>query len=413
MDYYKQDEYEEEYDEYFMQQIELDRQAAIRRKKRQAIERERLRKRTMIMRGIGLIVVAVVVFLVIVFVMKNHAQRKSGADFEQQVLLQKGEELIAGWNTVISTTGGSHNSVLIEESQKRQKLMTQSIPARENITIEELPDSFQSGYTAKKASKVYYPDEEQVFSEYAILINESDNTIVADKNGTSRIYPASMTKVLTILVAAENIEDWDATVTITQEMTDYAYVNDCSCVGYMVGEQAPVKDLFYGTILPSGADAAYALATYVAGSHEEFVELMNQKARELGLTNSHFTNCVGLYADDHYSTPYDMAMILKAAVENDWCRQVMNARIFTTASTTEHPEGLEISNWFLRRIEDKMEGEEVICAKTGFVNQSRSCAASYGVSEKGTPYICVTAGAESSWRCIKDHVAMYDLYAKE
>ena len=81
-----------------------------------------------------------------------------------------------------------------------------------------------------------------------------------------------------------------------------------------------------------------------------------------------------------------------------------------TESTTEHPEGIDISNWFLRRIEDKDTGGEVLCAKTGYVTQSKSCAVSYGTFAEGDPYICVTAGSSSSWRCIYDHVEIYTQY---
>ncbi len=282
----------------------------------------------------------------------------------------------------------------------------------ETTTVIPVGDAeFLSGFTAQETETTAEVTLESVISSNVILIDMSTDTIAAEKDAYTQISPASMTKILTILVAAELVEDWDATVEITQEMTDYAYVNDCSIVGFDVGEKFPVTDLFYGTILPSGADAAYALAVYTAGSHEAFVEKMNEKLEELGLSGTtHFTNCVGLYDEEHYSTVYDMAMILKAAVENDFCREVLTAHTYTTTATEEHPDGITISNWFLRRIEDKETGGEVLCAKTGFVNQSGNCAASYMLSDDGVPYICVTAGSSSSWRCIYDQVDIYNTY---
>ena len=179
-------------------------------------------------------------------------------------------------------------------------------------------------------------------------------------------------------------------------------------------EKVTVRDLFYGTILPSGADAAVGLATYVAGSHEAFVDMMNEKLDELGLSEtSHFTNCVGLYDENHYTTPYDMAVILKAATDNEWCRQVLSEHIYTTEKTKQHPDGLRISNLFLRRIEDKDTHGTVLCAKTGFVSQSGSCAASMATDKNGTEYLVVTAGSTSSWRCIYDHVDIYTQYLPE
>lgn len=254
---------------------------------------------------------------------------------------------------------------------------------------------------------------ESVVSERGILIEVQTGDILAQKGAFDRISPASMTKILTALVAAEHItpEQLDDTFTMTVEITDYSYVHGCSNAGFEVGEEITVRDLFYGTMLPSGADAAVGLATYVAGSQEAFVELMNEKLELLGLSETtHFTNCVGLYDEDHYSTAYDMAMIIKAATDNAWCREVMSARKYTTGVTKQHKEGLLISNWFLRRIEDKDTHGEVLCAKTGFVNQSGSCAASLARDHSGNEYICVTAGSSSSWQCIYDQVDIYVQY---
>lgn len=271
--------------------------------------------------------------------------------------------------------------------------------------------NFKAGHIAETTPATVQLDDTNILSAQAILIDVSNNTIIAQKDAQTIISPASMTKILTILVAAEHITNLDDTFTIPREITDYTFKNKCSAVGFLDDETVTVRDLFYGTILPSGADAAVALATYAAGSQEAFVDLMNQKLEELGLSDTaHFTNCVGLYDENHYCTTYDMAMILKAALENDWCREVLSAHSYTTSQTADHPDGLSISNWFLRRIEDKETGGHVLSAKTGFVNQSGNCAASYFISDTGKPYIAVTVNTYSSWRCIYDHAALYSLY---
>ena len=247
-----------------------------------------------------------------------------------------------------------------------------------------------------------------IVSNYAILIDLDKGSRVAEKNGKVRMNPASMTKVLTLLVAAEHIDNLEQPVTITQEMTDYSFANGCSSAGFERDETVTVKDLLYGTILPSGAEAAVGLAIHVSGSQEAFVDLMNEKLEELGLSESaHFTNCVGVYDDDHYCTPYDMAVIMGAALENDLCRQVLSAKTYTTSETEEHPEGMILSNWFLRRIEDKDVGDNVKSGKTGYVEESGSCAVSYGENKDGKRYICVTADAQNQWRCIDDHAEIY------
>ena len=267
-------------------------------------------------------------------------------------------------------------------------------------------------YRAEETSSTdHYFEADSVMSTFGIVIDADAGTVLAEQNAYTRVSPASMTKILTVLVAAEHVTDLDDTFTITQDINDFVFSNDCSAVNFDNDETVTVRDLFYGTILPSGADAALGLATYVAGSQEAFVDLMNEKLSDLGLSGTaHFTNCIGLYDENHYCTMYDMAMILESAVNNEICREVLSAHTYTTSSTPQHPDGIEISNWFLRRIEDKDTHGEVLYAKTGYVVQSRSCAASYGTDRNGKGYIIVTGDAHSSWRCIYDHVALYDKY---
>lgn len=267
----------------------------------------------------------------------------------------------------------------------------------------------------------YYAEEtsetegmgEDVISKYGIVIDMNNDKILASREGRTRISPASMTKIMTVLVAAENIAEdaLEDEFTVTPEINYYCYSHDCSKVGFEDNETVTVADLFYGTILPSGADAAVSLATYVAGSHEDFVELMNKKLETMGLSETaHFTNCVGLYDEDHYCTCYDMAMILRAAVANPLCREVLSARTYTTSKTPQHKNGIEVSNWFLRRAEDKPIGGNLMCAKTGFVKESGNCAASYATDDNGCDLIVVTGMSTGSWRCIYDHIALYRKY---
>lgn len=266
-------------------------------------------------------------------------------------------------------------------------------------------------YTAK-TSDITLELGGDIYSEHAIVIDLDSNTILAQKASGTRIVPASMTKVLTVLVAAEHVDNLSDTFTITREILDYSFANDCSNVGFEHDETVSIEDLFYGTILSSGADAAAGLAIYTAGSMEAFVDLMNEKLDELGLSETaHFTNCVGLYDENHYCTVYDMAIIMEAAMDNELCRKVMSAHTYTTSKTDAHPDGLLISNWFLRRIEDKDSGGEVVCGKTGYVVQSGNCAASYAEDKNGKGYICVTAKANSGGRCIRDHADLYKKFS--
>ena len=255
----------------------------------------------------------------------------------------------------------------------------------------------------------------ELSSKHAIVIDLNSKTILAQKAADTIISPASMTKILTILVAAEHIKDpaeLDNTVTIDLRITDYCYTNECSVAGFVRGEEVTVRNLFYGTILPSGADAALGLANYIAGSQENFVVLMNEKVEELGLSETaHFTNCIGLYNKKNVCTVYDIAMILRAAMENELCRQILTTKIYEIPASTDHPDGMILSNWFLRRIEDYVpDGMEVIGAKTGYVSQAGNCAASIALTEDGSYFICVTANTTSSKQCVQDHVQLYTTY---
>jgi len=313
-------------------------------------------------------------------------------------------------------TSKEQDKIVLEQNTEEIKTDAENLDAEESkvegIVVTEPAQKIEFEETADTKS-IY---SEEVISENAILIDADTGNVVAKKNAYEKMIPASMTKVLTLLVAADVITEskLDDTFTMTLEITDYAYKNDCSSVGFLDGEVVSVRDLLYGTILASGGDAAVGLATYVAGSHEAFIERMNEKVKQLGLSDTaHFTNCVGIYDKELYCTAYDMAVIMKAAIQNELCREVLKARTYTTTLTEEHPEGITISNWFMRRIEDKDTGGEVLGAKTGYVVQSGSCAVSYQENTNGTTYICVTADSTSSWRCIYDHVEIYNSYVSE
>ncbi len=279
-------------------------------------------------------------------------------------------------------------------------------------TVSPLAGQLFEGYAPYTTEHTAEITNEEVISEYAVLIDLDTGEILAQRNATAKMYPASMTKVLTVLVAAEHVTSLTDTFTITRDITNYVFSNDCSAVCWDVGEKVPVSDLFYGAVLPSGADAVLGLAATTAGDTETFVGRMNDKVSALGLTASHFDNPIGLFSEETYTTPVEMAMIMKAAVENGIAYDALHKHIHTTLPTAEHPDGLTLSNLFLRRIEDHFDLGEVLCAKTGFVNQSGNCAVSVTVSNTGRHYVCVTGKSSSAWKCIYDHVRIYNEFVQ-
>ena len=380
MGYYYEYESEEELLEREAERIRLEK----RRKRREEIRRRR-RRQVMINRCIFGAVSAV--FLIgFIFLIKGAVSGISK--------IVRGDE-----KAVEAELQGSNDTELQSEALEPTISLEQPVEEVEPIKTYEAHTTDATVSTGA-----------DVISERSIMIDLATGDILMQKGYKDRISPASMTKVLTVLVAAEHLtnEELDNKFTITHDITAYVWENDLSAVNWADDEVVTVRDLLYGTILPSGGDAAIGLATYIAGSQDAFVEMMNEKIEELGLSSSsHFTNCVGLYDDNHYSTVYDIAMMMEAAIENDLAKEVLSAKRYTTSSTAEHPDGIEISNWFLRRIEDKDTGGEVISAKTGFVKEAKNCAVSYGRDNSGNEYIICTQGSTSSWRCIYDHVAMY------
>ena len=251
----------------------------------------------------------------------------------------------------------------------------------------------------------------ELYSEHAILIDLETNTVIAEKDPDAKIYPASMTKVMTALVACEQITDWDATFTMTQAIIDPLFLSDATMAGFVNGEEVSMTDLVYGALLPSGAEATEALAQTIAGSTEGFVALMNEKAAELGLTNTHFVNDSGLHDEDHYTTVREMAVILEAAMANERCRAALSAVSYTSAPTTQNPEGVAMINKFLYRIGQYELGDTAVeGAKTGFTSQAMNCCASFGIAANGRPVVCVTAHAWTGDFCVEDHIALYTTY---
>lgn len=253
----------------------------------------------------------------------------------------------------------------------------------------------------------------EVNANFAILVDADAGLVVAEKNGSAKMYPASMTKVMTLLVACEHITDLNEKLEITQDIVDYVKKEGASNCGFKAGEQVTMLDLLYGLILPSGADAALALVRRIAGSEEQFVTLMNQKAQQLGISaTTHFTNCTGLYNDNHYSTAEDMAIIMRAASQNSVAATILTTRSYTTQANNKRSTGLSFSNLFLKRIDTQTTGGQVNFAKTGYVAKAGNCAVSYFTAASGRHYICVTGKTSGAWNVVSAHAALYSQYAK-
>ena len=254
-----------------------------------------------------------------------------------------------------------------------------------------------------------------VDSQYAVHITADTSAIIAQKSANARIHPASLTKIMSLIVAYEAIDDLTETFTVTSNIIDPLYLAEATLAGFSPGEVVTVQDLLYGMILPSGAEASVSLAIHTAGSEEAFVKRMNDKAKEMGLKNTHFTNCSGLHAGDHYSTCTEMAMILAYAMQYPLCREILSAYQYTTTPTEKHPEGVLLtSTMFSRVYGDEPEGATIVAGKTGYTHQAHHCLASYGQRDRdGAGFILVTVDASGKFEPIFDAIHVYSEYIHE
>lgn len=282
-----------------------------------------------------------------------------------------------------------------EESQEQS-----AINAGDGQDIAQEDDSQQDGLGGGSGEN---EDEVQVFADeglslasldspYAILLDGSSGEVLASKRGEEKIFPASMVKMMTVLVAIENISDLDRTITMSYDYFDALYEQDASRAGFEPGEEAQIRDLLYGAMLPSGAECCMELARLAAGSETDFVDLMNEKAAELRLTQTHFTNCTGLHNDDEYSTPHEIATVLRAGLQNETFRDVITTHRYSVPPTSEHPDGFTFWSTMFKAMESEtVTGGEIMGGKTGFTDEAGRCLASMAEID-GNEYILVTAG---------------------
>lgn len=233
-------------------------------------------------------------------------------------------------------------------------------------------------------------------SQAAILVRLSDGQTVAEKEADTQIYPASMTKMMTALVAIENISDLNQTITLSQELFAPLYEEGASMAGFAPGDEVSALDLLYGVVLPSGAECCIGLADQIAGSESAFADMMNAKAQELGMTSTHFVTATGLHDPEHYTTVRDLTKLMSYALQNETFRTIFCTKQYTTSPVASAPDGLSFSSSMFDKMESPaVNGGEIEGGKTGYTSDAGLCLASLAVVD-GTEYICVTSGAQGN-----------------
>ncbi len=246
------------------------------------------------------------------------------------------------------------------------------------------------------------------------LIDITDGRLVGARNGDARVYPASMTKVMTLLVACENAKDPNALLTVTAQMVE-KYKQDSAgastVLEWVEGYQITVEDALHLVIYDSDTFACWLLADYVTNGKGEqaFVDMMNSKAQSMGLTATKFANCTGLYNENHYTTCRDMAAIMAAVMNNPTATQIITKNtsyefdIYVNGEKKDTQ--LTWSDWYTGRLEKYRWGAagapwagdgsdiKIIAGKTGYETVPTCCFVTAAVdSETNRKYVCVQVG---------------------
>lgn len=254
--------------------------------------------------------------------------------------------------------------------------------------------------------QLVYAEEFNITSKHVILYNLNDNKVIYELESEEQTQIASLTKIMTTIVALEQTQDLNEEVTVPREA--FNGISAYSQAGLSIGDKVTIKDLLYGAMLPSGADAVNTLALHISGSINQYVELMNEKAQELGLTNTHFDNPVGMDSEDNYSTASDVAKLLSYALENETFKEIFTTRNYTIPN-------LKISMKSTLIGYSKSYGldvSEISGAKSGFTDGAGLCLASTATIDD-VNYLLVTIGAETKNRsnAIRDTLEIYHYYS--
>ena len=255
-----------------------------------------------------------------------------------------------------------------------------------------------------------------LYSNHILLIRLEDFETIREYESTDTIYPASLTKIMTGILAIEALDNFDEKIIIQPEWIDRLKEQNASVAGFLPGEAVTVRDLLYATLLPSGADGAVALACRISGSEDAFARLMNEKALSLGMLHTHFKNATGLHEEGHVTTLQDMALLLDYALDNGVFRRIFTTHQYQTEATNLHEQGIFLESTLFGRLDEAERetgglvdslgqlsgGGWILGGKTGYTPEAGLCLASVAqIHDK--EYLLLTAGACGSTSTLPYH----------
>lgn len=233
-----------------------------------------------------------------------------------------------------------------------------------------------------------------IVSETGITINDTAGTVVYSKNGREHLYPASVTKVMTLLVA---LKYGDLSKSITVESYMLANLDpESSVAGFKPGDTLTLEQLLYGLMLPSGNDAANAIAYMIAGSEQGFVDLMNDTALRIGATDTHFVNAHGLNDPAHFTTAYDIYLMYHELFKYDFFYEVVGRNEYRTSymNNGQTVENLWVRGiWYFTGQATAPEGVTPIGGKTGTTPEAQYCLSLASKDDQENKYVSVVLRA--------------------
>ena len=243
-----------------------------------------------------------------------------------------------------------------------------------------------------------------VSSQSILFKNLDTDEIIYEQNSDEVRKLASITKVMTALVSIENIKDFNEKIVVTWDMIKDIDI-DYSTAGFKTGNTVTYDELLYGVMLPSGADATNILGVSIGGTLSNFVEMMNNKAKEIGMNNTHFTNTIGMDDPNHYSTAKDIALMMKYAYSNKTFMKYASAEEYQLTSIDKLLKGPVL------KMHKDFNMNYVIGGKTGFTEEAGDCLATISENNK-SKFILVTLGADytNKYQHMEDQKAIYEYF---
>ncbi len=259
-------------------------------------------------------------------------------------------------------------------------------------------------YTYAEPDGAWWPAAPEISAEGAILIEAGMGTVLFGKNSKDAFYPASTTKLMTVLLALEQGIMSDKIEMSYEAITSIGW--DSSRVGLVTGEELSLEDCLYAILLASANEVCYAVAEYIGGGNiDAFIKQMNERAKELGCVNTNYVNPHGLHDENHYTCAYDLALIMKKCIEYTTFNRVSNNYYYTLPATNLYGERVIAQTHQILRRTYKYDG--VFAGKTGHTDEAGNCLVTAAKRDDKT-LICVVLKEPDSDSCYKDTMALFD-----